>query len=369
MRTIALLGDDVAKTNNVLRVLLDKNSDLTDFNDKSKAVYNLNLKPNKYSIQVVNLDENDSESVKVYFNSDILIVYFTLLDNKTIDSRIKEHIFMANVFGVTNVLAILDSKLIQDTKTFINIRNKISESFVKRNIKKKDITFVEYRGNNSALKETLYDALQPKKSKKKEQKAKSQLLLSIDNVFRVDKNHLGINGKITNGALEKNDLVELLPIKETYKVIEIQARHVSINNAEEGEHIGLLIKSKNNFIDNGMVITSKENDIKLVNEVSIQVINVSKTNEAIISDNTYLFASHNLSKAGKINFITLQENNKKRNLEKVTKGEKGLISVKFREPVFLTTYSNNKKFGSIALLNTETKESVGLGIIKTVKYK
>ena len=38
MRTIALLGDDVTKTNNVLKVLLDKNSDFTDFNEKSKAI-------------------------------------------------------------------------------------------------------------------------------------------------------------------------------------------------------------------------------------------------------------------------------------------------------------------------------------------
>ena len=105
---------------------------------------------------------------------------------------------------------------------------------------------------------------------------------------------------------------------------------------------------KNNFIDNGMVLTSKENDIKLVNEVSIQVINVSKTNEAITSDNSYLFGSHNLSKIGKISLITAQENNKKKNIEKILKGEKGLIHVKFREPVFLTSYNNSKKFGSIA---------------------
>jgi translation elongation factor EF-1alpha len=368
MRTIALLGDDVTKTTNVLKVLLDKNSDLTDFNDKSKSIYNLNLKQDKYSIQAVNLDENDSESVKVYFNSDILIVYFTLIDNKTIDSRIKEHIFMANVFGITNVISILDTNLIDDTKTFVNIRNKITDSFVKRNFKKKDLTFLEYRVNNIALKELLYQALQPKKNKK-EQKAKSQLLLSIDNVFRVDKNHIGINGKITSGELEKNTTVEILPINEKYKVLEIQARHVSINNAKEGEHIGLLIKSKNNFIDEGMVIVSKENDFKLVNEISIQIINVSKIGEAISTDNSYLFGSHNISKIGKINLITAQENNKKKNIGKILKGEKGIIHVKFREPVFLTTYNNSKKFGSIALLNSESKESIGLGIIKTVKYK
>ena len=249
MRTIALLGDDVIKTTNVLKVLLDKNSDFTDFNEKSRAIYNLNLKPNKYSIQAVNLDENDSESVKVYFNSDILIVYFTLIDNKTIDSRIKEHIFMANTLGVSNVIAILDSSLISDTKIFIDIRTKIENSFIKRNFKKRDITFVEYRGNNSALKETLYEVFIPKKNKKIVSNSKSNLLLSIDNVFRVDKNHIGINGKLTKGELTKDSIIEILPIKEQYNVLEIQARHVSIDKANEGEHVGLLIKSKNNLIE------------------------------------------------------------------------------------------------------------------------
>ena len=107
-------------------------------------------------------------------------------------------------------------------------------------------------------------------------------------MFRVDKNHLGINGKITSGEITKNDTVEILPKNEKYKVLEIQARHVSINNAKKVSIWDCLIKSKNNFIDNGMVI-SRENDFKLVNEISIQIINVSKINEAILADNSYLF--------------------------------------------------------------------------------
>ena len=368
MRTIALLGDDMLEINRILEILLDKNSDSTDFNEKSKAIYNLSLKQDKYSIQVVNLDESDSDTLKVYFNADILIVYFKLVDNKTIDSRIKEHMFMANTLGITNVLAILDSTLISDTKIFIDIRNKIENSFIKRNFKKRDISFLEYRGNNDSLKELVYENLQPKKSKKQVKETNDNLLMSIDNVFRVDKNHLGINGKLTNGEITKNSVIEILPIKEQYNVLEIQARHVSIEKANQGEHIGFLIKSKNNLIDNGMVIVNKENDFKLVNEVSVQLINISNTNEQIHLDTTYLCASHNLSKTGKVNLITVQENGKKTVTDKISKGEKATIQLKFREPIFLTPYNINKKFGSMAILNSE-KECIGLGIIKSVKYK
>ena len=115
-----------------------------------------------------------------------------------------------------------------------------------------------------------------------------------------------------------------------------------------------------------MVIVNKENDFKLVNEVSIQLINVSNTNEHIHLDTTYLCASHNLSKTGKVNLITVQENGKKTVVDKISKGEKATIQLKFREPIFLTPYTINKKFGSMALLNSE-KECIGLGIIKTVK--
>ena len=35
MRTIALLGDDMLEINRILEILLDKNSDFTEFNEKS----------------------------------------------------------------------------------------------------------------------------------------------------------------------------------------------------------------------------------------------------------------------------------------------------------------------------------------------
>ena len=117
-----------------------------------------------------------------------------------------------------------------------------------------------------------------------------------------------------------------------------------------------------------MVIVNRENDYKLVNEASVQLINVSNTNEQIHTDNSYIFASHNLSKIGNVNLITVQENGKKKIIDEISKGEKATVHLKFREPLFITPYNINKKFGSMALLNSE-KECIGLGIIKSVKYK
>ena len=119
--------------------VLPTNSDFTDLMKIKSFAHNLNLKQDKYSIQAVNLDENDSESVKVYFTPDILIVYFTLIDNKTIDSYQRAYFYGKYL---DYKCYILDTNLIDDT-TFINIRNKITDSFVKRNFKKKDITFLE----------------------------------------------------------------------------------------------------------------------------------------------------------------------------------------------------------------------------------
>ena len=167
LNSIALLGRDSSNISSLLKVLLDKELEKIDFkdSDSSKLVYNLHFKSTKFNIQRINLQEDVSKSIKVYYNSDILITYFTLDDNKKIDSQIKEHILLANVFGINNVIVILNSSSILDTKTFIKIRSKITDSFTKRNFKITNITFIECRGINESLKDSIYEVLQSNKGK------------------------------------------------------------------------------------------------------------------------------------------------------------------------------------------------------------
>ena len=141
---------------------------------------------------------------------------------------------MANTFGVKNVIVILDSSNInlKDTSKFIKIRTKIQELFTYRNFNINDIQIIDSVQSNDQLKEKLVSILVPDKkkerSKGKKIEKKKSLLLSISNVFKVDKNHIGINGKIISGELNVENDIHILPLNQKFKVLEIQKMHKTI---------------------------------------------------------------------------------------------------------------------------------------------
>ena len=367
LNTIALLGRDSSNISSLLKVLLDKELEKTDFrdSDSSNLVYNLHLKTKNFTIQRVNLQEDVSKSIKVYYNSDILITYFTLDDNKKIDSQIKEHILLANVFGINNVIVILDSTSILDTQTFIKIRSKITDSFTKRNFKITNITFIECRGINPSLRENIYHVLQTNKGKlvKKVNEKSKDLIISLDNVFKIDKNHLGMTGIVNSGELNKDSIVNILPLKEKYRILEIQKEHKSVNKATKGEHVGIMIKNSNNFIQEGMVVSNIDTNIKPANYLVMQIINLNK--QIINRGESYIFLSHNLESIGILDTISIKDT--KKGIKELNLGEKALINVSFRESLVSMPHSINPKMGSMALLDKNTRELIGLGIVKNIK--
>ena len=369
LNTIALLGEESLKVSNLMEVLMGKDLEKVDKIretelDCSKLVYNLHLKNNNFTIQKINLQDKVENSLKVYYNTDILIVYFTLETNKKIDSLLKTHMFMANVFGVTNVIVVLDSRNITETKDYLEIQKKIQEAFTKRNFKITQINFIEYRGNNSVLHENLLHYLQPKKSKKKEKT--TELIISIDNVFRIDKTHVGINGKINRGTLSQNQTIKISPINEIYKVLEIQCAHKTIPKAVKGQQIGFMIKTSNKFIEEGMIISEMNYNIDPVKQATLQLVNLNK--ESIKLDNEYVFISHNTEFIGRIIGISIKNTEKTRkNVSSLESGNKANVSITIRSRNVFTTHNFDKKLGSIAILDKENRNLIGLGIVKTIK--
>ncbi len=369
-QTIALLGEDSKKVNNILEIILDKELKKTDFTEDNvpELIYNFSVKPKNFTIQKIDLKGEISESVKVYFNSEILIVYFLLDENKKIESQIKDHIFMANVFGVNNVIVILDSINISDTRTFIKIREKITDSFKKRNFKITQINFIEYRGNKESLKGCIYENLLigSKLGKVKDNNKNAKLILSIDNVFKVDKNHIGVNGKINSGELTVNSKINILPLKESYKVLEIQSRHKTINKAEKGEQIGFLLKNGSTTIEKGMIVTDDKTSFKPVSNITSQIISLS--DKQIKLNESYIFVSHNIESIITINSIVNKDkdNNKTFHKELLT-AEKATVNLSLRKNIIVTSHIVNKKLGSFAILDKERRCLLGLGIIKTLR--
>lgn len=382
--SIALLGDESSKVDSLLRVILGKDIEKNDFteSDVRNLIYNFQIKSKRFTVQKINIQALPEESIKVYNNSNILITYFTLQETQQFDTDIKNQILMANTFGVKNVIVILDSSNInlKDTSKFLKTRTKIQELFTNRNFNINNIQIIDSVQSNDQLKERIVSILVPDKNRERNKvkkiEKKKNLLLSISNVFKVDKNHIGINGKIISGELNVEKDIHILPLNQKFKVLEIQKMHKTIKTANVGDDIGFLVKTKNSLITEGMIVTDNVDSVKQTRNVQIQVINL---NGMLISlDKTYTLLCHNVETLATVNNIVLSKKQGKEttkiNVNSLLLGEKGILNVSFREPIIMAPYNNsneiaNKHLSSVAILHNTTRELIGIGIVKSVKYK
>lgn len=381
--SIALLGEDSSKVDSLLKVILGKDIKKNDLSESviSNLIYNFQIKSKRFTVQKINIQALPEESIKVYNNSNVLIAYFTLQEAQHFDTTIKNQILMANTFGVKNVIVVLDSSNIMDKSKFMKIRSKIQDVFTNRNFNSSNINVIDQDDINEELKEKIISILVPENRKdrnrcKKMVEKKQELILSISNVFKVDKNHLGINGKIISGELDVDSSIYILPINQKFRVLEIQKMHKTIKTANIGDDIGFLVKSKNLTISPGMIVTNKLDSIKSTRNIQIQIVNL---NGMLISlDKTYTLMCHNKETIASVNNITLSKkqgkDTTKINVNNLVLGEKGILNVSFREPIIVSPYNNstnlaNKHLSSVALLDNNTRELIGIGIVKSVKYK
>ena len=165
-------------------------------------------------------------------------------------------------------------------------------------------------------------------------------------------------------------------MNQKFKVLEIQKMHKTIKTANVGDDIGFLVKTKNNIITEGMIVTDNVDSVKQTRNVQIQIINL---NGMLISlDKTYTLLCHNVETLATVNNIVLSKKQGKEttkiNVNSLVLGEKGLLNVSFREPIIMAPYNNsneiaNKHLSSVAILHNTTSELIGIGIVKSVKYK
>ena len=59
----------------------------------------------------------------------------------------------------------------------------------------------------------------------------------------------------------------------------------------------------------------------------------------------------------------------KETIDTLLLGEKGVVNISFREPLIITGNNQNKHFSRIAILDKDTRELIGMGVVKSVNYK
>jgi len=378
LNSIALLGKESSKVDDLMKVFLGKDIEKNDLTNEitENLIYNFQIKKKRFTIQKINVEIPTEESINNYNTSDIIVAYFPVDYNPTIDTVLKNHIFMANTFGIENAIVVIDTSNTLDTKNFIKTRSRIKDLFINRNFKTSNLRFIEYRGNIKLFKKDIDDYLvsdnNKNKAKNKIFEKAPDLLLSINNVFKVDKNHVGINGRISCGTLNLGQEVSILPLKQKFKVLEIQKSHKSIKTANVGDNIGLMIKHRNNFIKQGMVITDTQDKLRSTKNIEAQLVNLN--GKPIKVNESYILRCHNIDAIGHVNLININVKGKgkdkiKETIDTLLLGEKGVVNISFREHLIITGNNQNKHFSRIAILDKDTRELIGMGVVKSVNYK
>ena len=377
LNSIALLGKESSKVDDLMKVFLGKDIVKNDLTDEisENLIYNFQIKKKRFTIQKINVEIPAEESINNYNISDILVAYFPVDYNQTTDTILKNHIFMANTFGIEHAIVVIDTSNTLDSKKFIKTRTRIKDLFTNRNFKTSNLRFIEYRGISKLFMRDIEDYFFPDnkgKAKNKIFEKAPDLLLSINNVFKVDKNHVGINGRISCGTLNLGQEVYILPLNQKFKVLEIQKSHQSIKTANSGDNIGLMIKHRNNFIKQGMVITDAQDKLGSTKNIEAQLVNLN--GKPVKVNESYILRCHNIDAIGHVNLINIKLKCKgkdkiKDTVDSLLLGEKGLVNISFREPLIITGNNQNKHFSRIAILDKDTRELIGMGVVKSVNYK
>ena len=148
LNSIALLGKDIVK------------NDLTD-EISENLIYNFQIKKKRFTIKKINVEIPAEESINNYNISDILVAYFPVDYNQTTDTILKNHIFMANTFGIEHAIVVIDTSNTLDSNKFVKTRTRIKDLFTNRNFKTSNLRFIEYRGISKLFMRDIEDYFVP----------------------------------------------------------------------------------------------------------------------------------------------------------------------------------------------------------------
>ena len=354
------------KDNNYYKIIEKLENDRPEISDKSSLVWSFIIKNKQFNISFINKYNSID---KLFFNkissSDIGFIIFDVNDYKEkVNVNLKHKLLLTNILGVKNIVVFIDN--IGD-KNREEIESKLFNMLRKRNFKEKKIFFSYLENGNINNHDEFVDIISKIKLINK---SKSKLLIPISNVFRVNKNYLALNGRLLSGTIKTNDFILLNPDISTYKVLELQKEHETIDKASTGDNIGIKI-DYNPDIREGMVITNIDNVLIKSNNLICQLIIIDKNeiNKGIDCNFYYNFTKVKCSIKDFYRTIDKDNNIIEKKPNTLKNSDNAVVNIVLRNEISILPYKTNNKLGSFVLMSNDEKESIlGIGLVKTVRH-
>ena len=310
-------------------------------------------------------------------NSSLAII---LIDSrKGVLRQSRRHLYISYLLGIKNIIvAVNKMDLVNYSREkFLSIRQDFKE--ISKDLSIESINFVPLsalkgdmivrRGTNLPWYkgETLISLLENVNLKKESNTGQNcfpvQLISRVDN--EDVKDFRGYMGTVTSGRFKIGEKIKVLPSKKESVIKNIL---VSDSYSEEinKNQSGTILLEDEIEISRGDLIANVEYYPRTSSVINCQVCWMS--NEALVLDKKYLIKhSNKISKAivtkiiNKVDIESLKETDSSNSLEM---NDIGKVEIKIQNQIVNDSYESNRNLGSLIIIDIESNNTVGAGIIE-----
>jgi len=310
-------------------------------------------------------------------NSSLAII---LIDSrKGVLRQSRRHLYISYLLGIKNIIvAVNKMDLVNYSREkFLSIRQDFKE--ISKDLSIESINFVPLSALNGDMVvrrgtnlpwykgETLISLLENVNLKKESNTGQNcfpvQLISRVDN--EDVKDFRGYMGTVTSGRFKIGEKIKVLPSKKESVIKNIL---VSDSYSEEinKNQSGTILLEDEIEISRGDLIANVEYYPRTSSVINCQVCWMS--NEALVLDKKYLIKhSNKISKAivtkiiNKVDIESLKETDSSNSLEM---NDIGKVEIKIQNQIVNDSYESNRNLGSLIIIDIESNNTVGAGIIE-----
>ena len=310
-------------------------------------------------------------------NSSLAII---LIDSrKGVLRQSRRHLYISYLLGIKNIIvAVNKMDLVNYSREkFLSIRQDFKE--ISKDLSIESINFVPLSALNGDMvvrrgtnlpwykRETLISLLENVNLKKESNTGQNcfpvQLISRVDN--EDVKDFRGYMGTVTSGRFKIGEKIKVLPSKKESVIKNIL---VSDSYSEEitKNQSGTILLEDEIEISRGDLIANVEYYPRTSSVINCQICWMS--NEALVLDKKYLIKhSNKISKAivtkiiNKVDIESLKETDSSNSLEM---NDIGKVEIKIQNQIVNDSYESNRNLGSLIIIDIESNNTVGAGIIE-----
>ncbi|MEC9303070.1 MAG: GTP-binding protein [Bacteroidota bacterium] len=174
----------------------------------------------------------------------------------------------------------------------------------------------------------------------------------------------GFAGRIDGGIFKVGDTIKTLPTGFTSKIKSIYSHNTELNEAYTPMSVSIMLEDEIDISRGDMIV--RENNMPNVSQ-DIELL-VTWMNQRPLTNRKKIIIKHTTNECiglvrelkYKIDINTLH---RIENIESVQMNDIARISIRTSKPIFFDSYKKNRRTGSLILIDEQTNETIGAGMI------